>query len=158
MHLRRFFVFKKPFGSYVRTSEAIFSRILEIGCGEGSHTKHLAPLAEQIIGLGPSPKAIKRARASNIANAFFDVGDLLTYRVPTTRSFDVVTACESYTICESSQLVRTRNLMCLGKQIVVTYYEGAFDRLDAFFAAKDVKSETIKGSSCKWRIVHWGQI
>jgi SAM-dependent methyltransferase len=133
-----------------------FRRILEIGCGEGRQTRHLAPLAEQIIGLDPSSIAIKRARACKIANSLFQVGDLMTYPIPLADNFDVVTACEVLYYVQDLERAYER-LNILGRHCVVTYYQGAFKRLDTFFAKKSVQSETIECASCKWRIVYWEQ-
>ena len=56
-----------------------FGSILEIGCGEGLQTEYLALLAQQIVGLDPSSRAIKKAKSGQIANATFMVGDLMKY-------------------------------------------------------------------------------
>ena len=135
---------------------AHFRSILEIGCGEGVQTKHLAPLAEQIIGVDPSSIAIRRARISKIANSLFEVGDLMTYGIPPKDIFDLVTACEVLYYVQDLERAYKR-LNRLGRQCVVTYYQGAFERLDTFFATKNVTLETIECASCKWRIVYWDQ-
>jgi SAM-dependent methyltransferase len=130
--------------------------ILEIGCGEGLQTETLALLATRVVGLDPSARAVARARARHIRNASFDVGDLTTWQKQSEESFELVTACECLYYMQDLETAY-RALYKLGENCLVTYYEGAFARLDAFFAEKAVKSETIQGNDCKWRLVYWGK-
>ena len=48
-----------------------------------------------------------------------------------------------------------QKLSGLGRNCLVTYYQGAFQDLDGYFAKKQVNRETIKSSSCEWRVVYW---
>ena len=126
-----------------------------IGCGEGLQTEYLALLAQQIVGLDPSSRAIKKAKSGQIANATFMVGDLMKYEPHPKTTFDLVTACEVlYYIEDLDQAYHKLN--SLGQNCVVTFYQGAFERLDRYFAKKPVTSETIDSSYCKWRVVYWG--
>jgi len=131
--------------------------ILEIGSGEGLQTQYLAPLAERIVGIDPSEHAVKRARALNINNATFEVGDLLNFRaIEHNGPFDLVTACEVIYYLEDSQLERAfQNLNSLGRTCVVTYYQGMYARLDPFFKDKPVKSEPLRTELGEWQFIWW---
>src|SRR5207244_4501980 len=41
-----------------------YERVLEIGCGGGTFTRRLAPLADYILALDVAPAAIRRAEAA----------------------------------------------------------------------------------------------
>jgi SAM-dependent methyltransferase len=129
-----------------------FGSVLEIGCGEGLQTKSLATLSDWVVGIDRSLHAINRARAQGIPNATFEVGDLTTYR--SKDFFSLVTACELMYYFENPEDVY-QSLSRLGQTTVVTYYQGAYDRLDPFFSKKSVKFETIHGVSSEWRVVWW---
>jgi SAM-dependent methyltransferase len=133
-----------------------FERILEIGCGEGLQTEYFAPLTSSIVGLDASKNAIKRARARNIANASFEVGDLANWTVQPGDTFDLVTACEVLYYFDQLEPAYEK-LGRIGRSCLVTYHQGAFDRLDEFFAAKGVNSLMIQGINCAWRAVYWHQ-
>jgi 2-polyprenyl-3-methyl-5-hydroxy-6-metoxy-1,4-benzoquinol methylase len=131
-----------------------FRSILEVGCGEGLQTRYLASLADEIIGVDPSFIAIKRARAKQIANASFQIGDLSSYQMPSKDRFDLVTTCEVLYYVNDLEYAFDK-LNTLARNCLVTYYQGAFERLDAFFASKNVNEETIRGPVCSWRVVYW---
>lgn len=131
-----------------------FGSVLEIGCGEGLQTKYLASLAGRIVGLDPSRRAIKRARAMRIPNATFAVCGLETFVQQAESLFNLVTACEVIYYFEDLESVYQR-MSRLGEICVVTYYEGESESLDRFFSTKTIQSETIRGMSCKWRVVWW---
>ena len=130
--------------------------LLEIGCGEGLQTAYFAPLARRVVGLDQSAHAVKRARAKGIKNAEFEVGDLLSYKVAGLARYDLVTACEVLYYVQDLEEAFER-LCALGRSCLVTYYEGAFERLDKYFAQKQAQSLTIHGTGCKWRVVYWRQ-
>jgi SAM-dependent methyltransferase len=129
-----------------------FGSVLEIGCGEGLQTKSLSTLSDRIVGIDRSSHAINRARAQGIPNATFEVGDLMSFG--SKDFFSLVTACELMYYFENLEDVY-QSLSRLGQTTVVTYYQGAFDRLDPFFSKKPVKFETIHGVSSEWRVVWW---
>jgi 2-polyprenyl-3-methyl-5-hydroxy-6-metoxy-1,4-benzoquinol methylase len=129
-----------------------FGSVLEIGCGEGLQSKYLATLGDRILGIDRSLHAVNRARGQGIANATFESGDLMTYR--SNEIFNLVTGCELMYYFENLESVYQR-LSQLGQTTVVTYYQGAYDRLDEFFSTKSVNSETIHGVSSQWRVVWW---
>ena len=58
-----------------------YSRILEIGCGAGAFTRMLAPLAQRLLALDVSPKAIGNAQAApRTANQIeFRVTNIMDY-------------------------------------------------------------------------------
>jgi SAM-dependent methyltransferase len=131
-----------------------FGSVLEVGCGEGLQSKHLAHLADRIVGIDPSLLAIKRARSLKISNATFEVADVRAYRPWSPTSFNLVTACELiYYFHDLEEIYHS--LGRLGEICLATYYEGAFDRLDRFFRMKPVACETLHGTSCQWRVVWW---
>jgi len=134
-----------------------FDSILEIGSGEGLQTKYLAPLADRILGIDPSPHAVKRAEILNVPNATFEVGDLLNSPASAKdRVFDLVTACEVIYYLEDCQLEQAfQNLNRLGRMCVVTYYQGMYARLDPFFKNKPVKMEALQTESGQWRFIWW---
>lgn len=163
------YLFKDPWrvdtpGEHIRFEETVslirnkigshFGSILEVGCGEGVQTRYLSPLTERIIGLDPSPKAIRRAKAKKISNAKFEVGDLMNYQGCETEIFDLVSACEViYYIQDIERAFEKLN--SLGRVCVATYFRGRADHLDKFFAEKKVSSEIIRSPVCEWTIVHW---
>ena len=132
-----------------------FGSILEIGCGEGLQTEYFASMGGHIQGVDPSENAIQRARRRGIGNASFEIGDLLAIQRRFEQRFDLVTACEVlYYLTDFEQAYQILNR--LGRACVVTYYRGVFERLDSFFRDKLVASETIRGATCEWRLVYWG--
>jgi SAM-dependent methyltransferase len=132
-----------------------FRNILEIGCGEGLQTETLAPLAGEIVGVDASSRAVARARLRNVGNASFAVSDLMEAKRHFESRFQLVTACEILYYIEDLHRA-FESLNSLGENCLVTYYQGAFQRLDPFFAReKDVKLETIQGADCLWRFVYW---
>jgi len=128
-----------------------FESIIELGCGEGLQTGDLCDLATRIIGVDVSARAIKRARARQIPNASFQVGNLNTWN---SEECDLVLACEILYYLDDLEAAYHR-LTTLGRWSLVTYHRGAFDRLDPFFASKPVRRETIKNENCEWRVVYW---
>jgi SAM-dependent methyltransferase len=133
-----------------------FGSILEIGCGEGLQTQYLASLADRIVGLDPSAQAIKRANAKQLRNASFAVGDLDSYANEPDARFDLVTACEVLYYMKDFERAR-ENLNKLGRSCLVTYFKGAYERLDPCFERKDFCTEVIKNADCEWKVVFWSQ-
>lgn len=67
-------------------------RVLDVGCGTGGTTAELARAvgAEgRVLGVDISEPLVAAARAQNLANATFEVGDATTYALEA-RSFDLV--------------------------------------------------------------------
>lgn len=81
-----------------RVIEQAFGRVgsvLEIGCGEGHQTQHLARISDEQYGLDVSPAAIERARLRLATGAFRRRRPVPSSRGASWRHrFDLVTACE----------------------------------------------------------------
>lgn len=101
-----------------------FGRVLEIGCGEGHQTEHLARLAEDVTGIDVSANAIERARR-RVPSARFIAGDLLAQPWARERGrFELVTACEVlYYMSDIPAFLRAMDE--LGGACVVTYFAPA---------------------------------
>lgn len=128
--------------------------VLEVGCGEGLQTQYLAAMAKRIVGLDPSRRAIKRARARKIPNASFLVGDLLSAEGQFQERFDLITACEVLYYCSDCEIALEK-LNKLSRACLVTYYRGAYERMDKFFCREGMRSETIRIASYEWKVVYW---
>jgi len=74
-----------------------YPRALEIGCGAGAFTRHLARVADGILALDISPTAIDRARASGINSVDFRVANIMDYNPRAEGPWDLVVMNE--TIC-----------------------------------------------------------
>jgi SAM-dependent methyltransferase len=72
-----------------------YARVLEIGCGAGSFTRLLAPVADQIVGLDISPAAIARARASGLGSVDFRVANIMDYNLHAEEAWDLVVMSET---------------------------------------------------------------
>ena len=57
-----------------RVTEAANRRVLDLGCGPGFIANTIAPFAEDVLGLDPSPNMIDAARAAAAPNARFEIG------------------------------------------------------------------------------------
>ena len=95
--------------------------LLELGCGEGHQSQHLATLCDQLYGLDVSPRAVERAR-KRLPAALFDVGTLpLVPRTPPGGRFDLVVACEVlYYMSDIATAVKAMNE--LGDACLVTFF------------------------------------
>jgi SAM-dependent methyltransferase len=65
--------------------------VLELGCGEGHLTQVIFDKARSVAGVDISEIAIARAKALNLPNAKFEVGDFLTTSF---EGYDVIAALE----------------------------------------------------------------
>ncbi len=101
-----------------------FGRLLEVGCGEGHQTEHLARLADDVMGIDVSANAIERARR-RVPSASFIAGDLLTQPWVRERGrFDLLTACEVlYYMSDIPGFLRVMDE--LGGTCLVTYFAPA---------------------------------
>jgi SAM-dependent methyltransferase len=66
--------------------------VLELGCGEGHLTQVIFDDARSVTGVNISEIAISRAKALNLPNAKFEVGDFLTTRSRDTTSLQRLSA------------------------------------------------------------------
>lgn len=71
-----------------------FKRGLEIGCGEGVFTPHLAQRCDQVVGIDLSSTAIARAKetTSHLSNVSVLVANIRRYQPPS--PFDLIVASE----------------------------------------------------------------
>jgi 2-polyprenyl-3-methyl-5-hydroxy-6-metoxy-1,4-benzoquinol methylase len=102
--------------------------LLEVGCGEGHQSEHLARLCDQLYGIDVSPRAIERAR-QRLPGARFDVGSLPAVpHAPEGGRFDVVVACEVlYYMGDIGGAVRAMSE--LGDACLVTFFGPAAARV-----------------------------
>jgi SAM-dependent methyltransferase len=128
--------------------------ILEIGCGEGLQTCYLSPLAQRIVAMDPSHRAIARAQSRGLPNVRFNVGDLRSCYGSRGEPFDLVTACEVLYYAEDPTAA-LRELESLACRCVVTYHAGQYKKLDPLFHEPERKQLTINTRSYEWRFVCW---
>jgi predicted TPR repeat methyltransferase len=75
-----------------------YARILEIGCGAGAFTRLLAPMAQRLIALDVSSKAIAAARAAQASKLVeFRVANVMDYDPKAEGPWDLIVMSE--TIC-----------------------------------------------------------
>jgi predicted TPR repeat methyltransferase len=79
-------VLKRLLGPYIDGKS-----VLELGCGEGHLTRAVFCAAGNVRGIDISDVAIGRAKALNLANASFEISDLLDASFS---GFDIITAIE----------------------------------------------------------------
>jgi len=126
---------------------------LEIGCGEGHQSVHLATICDRLIGIDVSPRAVERARM-RCANGEFLVGDAFSAGIGR-GPFDLVVACEVlyYSSNVNAFLNRMRQL---GQNGLVTYYVRELAMLDPeILRIPDVALDMIEFNSVRWRVAWW---
>ena len=134
---------------------ARFNTVLEIGCGEGHQTEHLAELAGRITGIDVSPTAIERA-ARRLPEGEFLAGDL--FAQPWARElghFDLVTACEViYYMSDMPGFLRAMDR--LGQRCLVTYFAPAARKVEAHvMAMPGVQKTTFRHQDVEWVAAWW---
>lgn len=132
-----------------------FTTVLEIGCGEGHQTEHLAEMAGRITGIDVSATAVERAK-ERLPEAEFLVGDL--YAQPWAKEvghFDLVTACEViYYMSDMPGFLRTIDK--LGRNCLVTYFAPAARKVEAHvMAMPGVQKTTFRHGEVEWVAVWW---
>ena len=127
-----------------------FNTVLEIGCGEGHQTEHLAELAGRITGIDVSPTAVERA-AKRLPEAEFLAGDL--FAQPWARElghFDLVTACEViYYMSDMPGFLRAMDH--LGRACLVTYFAPAARKVEVHVMAMP----GVQHTKFRYRDVEW---
>jgi SAM-dependent methyltransferase len=68
-----------------------YAKVLEIGCGAGTFTRLLAPIADHIVAFDISSKAIERAKATQMdARIDFKVANMMEYDASAEGPWDLV--------------------------------------------------------------------
>ncbi len=146
------------FAEVNRLIEATFGRvgtILEVGSGEGHHSRELINVCETLYGLDVSERAVHRARR-RVPEATFGVGDLyactLLERIP---RVDLVVASEVlYYMKDVPRAVR--RMSELGNKCLATYYDGRAAELDRVFEDMRLAGRsTFSIAETKWHAVWW---
>jgi SAM-dependent methyltransferase len=76
-------------------SDRRYERALEIGCGEGSFARHLAPHAGSLIAIDVSEEAIGRARAQAVDGVEFRVEDVMRFPLREEGPWDLIVISET---------------------------------------------------------------
>ena len=129
-------------------------RLLELGCGEGHQSEHLARLCDQLHGIDPSERAIARA-AKRLPAAQFGAGDLFAQPwVAEQDRFDVVVGCEMlYYVADVPALLKT--ISTLAPACLVTYLARADELDDLLAAIPGVQFSDIESEGVHWRAAWW---
>ncbi len=129
--------------------------ILEIGCGEGHQTEHLATLCDHVTGIDVSATAVERARL-RLPAASFAAGDLFAQPWIAERGrFDIVTAFEVlYYLSDIPKTLRAMDR--LGKACIVTYFGPAARVVEAHVEAMPIAGrETFRFGETEWKVAWW---
>jgi SAM-dependent methyltransferase len=143
------------------TNEIISSRwpsldsVLEIGCGEGHQSQHLVKLCRRLYGLDVSARAVRRARR-RCPDGKFIAGDAFTLgfaEMPP--RVDLVVACEVlYYVQDIPRFIERTSQ--LGRDCLVTYYQGQSETLEPHFAAlADCGREHFRFDGVEWTARWW---
>ncbi len=109
-----------------------YDRILELGCGEGHQSAHLAKLTAALDGVDISPQAIDRARQRHPEGNFAvskleDVPQLYAGQ-----RFDLITACEVLYYIKDSGPVLTA-LQGMSDRVFVSNYRPRYEMMQHLF-------------------------
>jgi 2-polyprenyl-3-methyl-5-hydroxy-6-metoxy-1,4-benzoquinol methylase len=129
--------------------------ILEIGCGEGHQTEHLATLCDHVTGIDVSATAVERAR-QRLPRATFAAGDLFAQPwVDEVGRFDIVTAFEVlYYLSDVPKTLRAMDR--LGKACIVTYFAPAARVVEAHVEKMPIAGrETFRFGDTEWKAAWW---
>jgi 2-polyprenyl-3-methyl-5-hydroxy-6-metoxy-1,4-benzoquinol methylase len=132
-----------------------FESVLEIGCGEGHQSEHLARLADKLTGIDVSATAVERARL-RVPSADFVAGDLFAQPWASERGrFDLVTACEVlYYMSDMPRFLRAMDQ--LGGACVVTYFAPAARICEApVMAMPGVEQTRFRHEDTEWVTAWW---
>lgn len=127
--------------------------LLELGCGEGHQSVHLAGLCDRLVGIDVSERAVNRAQA-RLPNAKFIVADIagLTTAAP---PFDLVVACEMlYYVKDIPATLERMNQ--LGSACLVTFFGPAARVVAPHLASMPVSHRGwIYGDPYEWLFAFW---
>jgi SAM-dependent methyltransferase len=129
--------------------------LLEIGCGEGHQSLHLASICVCPYGIDISARAIERARR-RCPEASFAIGDPFAFRFAAMPPvFDLVVACEMiYYVKDIARFLE--RLSHLGRACLVTYHDGHAKKLDPHFATlSGCEREQFGFGDAEWIAVWW---
>jgi SAM-dependent methyltransferase len=102
--------------------------ILEVGCGEGHQSEYLERVAERLVGIDVSSRAVERARTRCPAQTF-KVGDVHSVAASERDgAFDLVVACEVLYYMRDVRAA-LEAMRRLGRSVLVTYYQGQAEAL-----------------------------
>jgi len=140
-----------------RLIAAQFARVgtlLELGCGEGHQSVHLARHCDQLFGVDVSRIAVARCRR-RCPRGLFKVGSAAAPGFPYAPPvFDLVVACE--TLYYMRHPGRAIERLCrLGRACLVTYRAAESDALDPCLAEVAEGSELHRCGAAAWRAVWW---
>lgn len=129
--------------------------ILEIGCGEGHQSEHLAPLCERLCGIDISPTAVARAR-QRVPSADLVAGDLLAQPwAGEVHRYDIVTAFEVlYYVKDIPRLLRA--MSTLGRSCIVSYFVPSAEIVEPPLLAMPIEGrDGFRFEDTHWRIAWW---
>jgi SAM-dependent methyltransferase len=113
-----------------RHREALSGRVLELGCGAGRVTKHLAATARELHALDISPAMVEHARAT-VPGAEFHVRDMTDLEPFGAGSFDAVVA--TYNVLDvlddaerGAELDRIRDVLRPGGTLIMSTHNRSF--------------------------------
>ncbi|HTQ32809.1 MAG TPA: SAM-dependent methyltransferase [Stellaceae bacterium] len=133
------------------------SSILEIGCGEGHQSHHLARVCDRLCGVDVSARAVRRA-ARRCPGATFATGDPFSFRLPDMPAqFDLVVACEVVYYVKDVAGFLAR-LSQLGRTCLVTYYHGQAAALESHLEGVTNRGhERFSLEDTEWNAIWWRQ-
>lgn len=132
-----------------------FETILELGCGEGHQSVHLAWMSGQLYGVDLSEKAIARAQ-KRCPGAVFSVAEVeaISSLHPGTR-FDLITACEVlYYARDLGSFLPT--LQARTQRLYVSNYLPRAEKMrEHFTGAGWQRLDDIRHGDTVWECVLW---
>ncbi len=129
--------------------------LLELGCGEGHQSLHLAEVAERVHGLDVSPTAILRARL-RVPDARFEIGTLesQSWFDPDHR-VDLVTACEMLYAVKDVEATVAR-MRSVARACLITTYAPGLCRIAPYIAdIPGLRKDWIYSGSTVWLACWW---
>ena len=129
--------------------------ILEVGCGEGHQSQHLAQICGRLYGIDVSARAVRRA-ARRCPQGVFAAGNPFAVRLPGLPApVDLVVACEMiYYVKDVPRFVA--RLSALGRACLVTYYQGQAAALEPQLAEpEDCRRATFHFEDTEWKALWW---
>ncbi|MET0364636.1 MAG: class I SAM-dependent methyltransferase [Sphingobium sp.] len=139
----------------IRATYPSATSLIEIGCGEGIQTRHLAKLAAHVTGIDISPTALNRARII-MPEAVLFAGELAALRPMLPRSrYDVATLCEVlYYMPDPAATIACAQ--DLASHVVVTTYQPLARRLEPLLRGKGWRAgHDIDAGRKKWKTYIW---